>query len=166
MHPWKWWLYYISLVNVANFCNWVQARYFVHTCYLVFYLKTQKKTFFQTSNLPLVFQNKWNFSFFMGISSLPLAFKRNLCHIIWTWKSIPKISPKVSPIFLGLGMILVTKTNSVNHIYIYMLTTSILRYLKKNQILAKAFHLLSSTWTLFFKLPQILGMIQVLANSF
>jgi hypothetical protein len=36
---------------------------------------------------------------------------------------------------------------------------------KKNQILAKTFHLLSSTWTLFFKLPQILGPIQVLANS-
>ncbi len=36
---------------------------------------------------------------------------------------------------------------------------------KKNQIFAKTFHLLSSTWILFFKLSQILGPIQVLANS-
>jgi hypothetical protein len=36
---------------------------------------------------------------------------------------------------------------------------------KKNQILAKIFHLLSSTWTLCFKLPQILGPIQVLASG-
>jgi len=34
---------------------------------------------------------------------------------------------------------------------------------KKNQIVAKTFHLLSRT--LFFKLPQILGPIQVLASS-
>jgi hypothetical protein len=47
-----------------------------------------------------------------------------------------------------------------------MFTTSILKCLKKNQILAKTFHLLSSTWTLFFKLPQILGPIQILASSF
>jgi hypothetical protein len=46
-----------------------------------------------------------------------------------------------------------------------MLTKSILRCLKKNQIIAKTFHLLSSTWTLFFKLSQILGPIQVLASS-
>jgi hypothetical protein len=44
-----------------------------------------------------------------------------------------------------------------------MFTTSIL--IEKNQILAKTFRLLSSTWTLFFKLPQILGPIQVLASS-
>jgi hypothetical protein len=37
---------------------------------------------------------------------------------------------------------------------------------KKNQILAKTFHLLSNIWTLFFKLPQILGPIQLFANSF
>jgi hypothetical protein len=36
---------------------------------------------------------------------------------------------------------------------------------KKNQIFAKKIHLLSSTWTLFFKLPQILSPIQVLANN-
>jgi hypothetical protein len=47
-----------------------------------------------------------------------------------------------------------------------MFTTSILRCLKKNQILTKTFHLLSSTWTLFFKLSQILGLIQVFASSF
>jgi hypothetical protein len=32
------------------------------------------------------------FFFFMDISSL-LTFKSNLCHIIWTWKNTPKISP-------------------------------------------------------------------------
>jgi hypothetical protein len=48
--------------------------------------------FFQTSNLPLTFQNKW-FFFFMGIFNLPLVFKGNLCHIIWTWKNTPKVSP-------------------------------------------------------------------------
>jgi hypothetical protein len=47
-----------------------------------------------------------------------------------------------------------------------MFTTSILRYLKKNQILTKTFHVFSSTWTLFFKLPQILGPIQVFVSSF
>jgi len=36
---------------------------------------------------------------------------------------------------------------------------------EKNQILAKIFHLLSSTWTLFFKLSQILGRIQIFASS-
>jgi len=35
--------------------------------------------------------------------------------------------------------------------------------MKKNQI--KKFHLLSSTWNLFFKLPQILGLIQIFASS-
>ncbi len=39
---------------------WVQARYFVHTCYLVFYLKI----IFQTFNLPLAFQNEQFFQFF------------------------------------------------------------------------------------------------------
>jgi hypothetical protein len=40
-----------------------------------------------------------------------------------------------------------------------------LRCFKKHKILAKTFNLLSNTWTLFFKLPQILSPIQVLANS-
>jgi hypothetical protein len=37
--------------------------------------------------------------------------------------------------------------------------------LEKNQIFAKTFHLLSNIWTLFFKLSQILGPIQVFASS-
>jgi MFS-type transporter involved in bile tolerance (Atg22 family) len=45
-----------------------------------------------------------------------------------------------------------------------MFTTSILKCLQKNQILVKIFHLLSSIWTLFFKLPQILGQIQILTS--
>jgi hypothetical protein len=36
---------------------------------------------------------------------------------------------------------------------------------QKNQMFAKTFHLLSNTSTLFFKLPQILGPIQVFASS-
>jgi len=37
--------------------------------------------------------------------------------------------------------------------------------MKKNQIFAKTFHLLVSIRTLFFKLPQILSLIQVFASS-
>jgi hypothetical protein len=36
---------------------------------------------------------------------------------------------------------------------------------KKKKILLKKFNLLSSTWTIFFKLSQILGPIQVLASN-
>jgi len=63
-------------------------------------------------------------------------------------------------------MILVMKKNFNNHkIYIGMFTISIVNCMKKNHILAKTFRLLSSSWFLFFKLSQILGPIQVLANS-
>jgi hypothetical protein len=64
-----------------------------------FVLENTQKIVFQTSNLPLTFQNIWNFFFFMGISSLSLVFKSNLCHIIWTWKN----TPKISPFFRGWG---------------------------------------------------------------
>ncbi len=63
-------------------------------------------------------------------------------------------------------MILVMKTNSINQKNI--LECSPHQYWgawKNNQILAKTFHLLSSIWALFFKLPQILGPIQGLASS-
>jgi hypothetical protein len=46
-----------------------------------------------------------------------------------------------------------------------MFTTSISRCLKENQILAKTFHVFSNTLTLFFKLPQIWGSIQIFASS-
>jgi hypothetical protein len=47
-----------------------------------------------------------------------------------------------------------------------MFTTSILKCLnKKSKILAKIFHILQNISTLFFKLSQILGPIQVLATS-
>jgi hypothetical protein len=119
--------------------------------------KKKNSNFKHSSNI-----SKQMIFFFMGISSLLLAFKSNLCHIIWTWKN----TPKVSLIFQGLGMILVMKTNLINtkH-YIRMFTTTILRCLKKKSILAKTFHLLSSTWTLFFELPQIWGPNQILASS-
>jgi hypothetical protein len=104
--------------------------------------------------------------FFMGISSLLLTFQINLCHIIWTSKNTPKVSLIITSFFKGLGMNLVMKINSINQKNnVRMFTTSILRCLKKNQILAKTFHLLSNIWTLFFKLSQILGQIQVLANT-
>jgi hypothetical protein len=63
-------------------------------------------------------------------------------------------------------MILVMKTNSINQKNnIRMFTTSILKCLKKNQILAKTFHLPSNICILFFKLPQILGSIQILVSN-
>jgi hypothetical protein len=46
-----------------------------------------------------------------------------------------------------------------------MFTISILKCIKENEIFAKTFQLLSNTWSLFFKLPQILGPIQVFASS-
>ncbi len=94
----------------------MQGRYFIHTCYLVFYLKIRIQQFFKL--LPSPFQNKW-FFFFMGISSLSLTSQNNLCHIIWTWKNTPKVSPTILLLFRGLGMILIMKTNSINHIYMY-----------------------------------------------
>jgi hypothetical protein len=39
--------------------------------------------------------------FLMGISSLPLAFKSNLYHIIWNWKIPQKYPKKYTPIFRG-----------------------------------------------------------------
>jgi hypothetical protein len=68
----------------------------------------------------------------MGISNLPLAYQSNLCHIIWIWKNTPIISPTIKSFFQGLGMILVMKKNSINQkSYIEMFTTSILKFLKK-----------------------------------
>jgi len=55
------------------------------------FLLENTRIFFQTFNLPRAFQNKW-ILFFMVTSSLPLTFKKNLCHIIWTWKSTPIVA--------------------------------------------------------------------------
>jgi len=63
-------------------------------------------------------------------------------------------------------MILVMKTNLINQKNYIRMFTNIKVLEKKIQILAKTFHLLSSTWTLFFKLPRILGLIQTLASNF
>jgi hypothetical protein len=83
-------------------------------------------------------------------------------------KKYPNNIPNNYVIFKGLKMILINyEKKFINQkYYIKMFTTFILKCMKKNKILAKAFHLLSSTWTLFFKLSQTLGPIQVLANSF
>ncbi len=67
-------------------------------------------------------------------------------------------------------MILIMKKNSIDQKnYIEMFTTSILMCMKYIYIyiymFAKNIHLLSSTWTLFFKQPQILGPIQVFASN-
>jgi hypothetical protein len=68
-----------------------------------FLLENTKNTVFQTSNLPLAFQNKWILFFHRHLYP-PLTFKNNLCHIIWTWKS----TPKVSSIFKKLGVATLT----------------------------------------------------------
>jgi hypothetical protein len=62
-------------------------------------------------------------------------------------------------------MILVMKTKSINQKK--TLECSQHQYWgawKKIQILAKIFHQLSNIWTLFFKVPQILGPIQIFAS--
>jgi len=89
---------------------WLKARYFVRTYYLIFYLKTQKK---QNFKVLLAFQSKWNFLFFMAIFSF-LAFKSNLCHIIWTWK----IRQKYPPLFRGWGWFLLWKQTWLTKIII------------------------------------------------
>jgi len=65
-----------------------------------------------------------------------LASQNNLCHIIWTWKSTPKISPTIISLFKGLGMNLIMRINYINQKnYIKMFSTSILRcvfYLQKH----------------------------------
>jgi hypothetical protein len=64
-------------------------------------------------------------------------------------------------------MILIMKTNSMNQKTILECSPhQNWGAWRKNQILIKTFHLLSIIWTVFFKLPQILGPIQVLASSF
>jgi hypothetical protein len=63
-------------------------------------------------------------------------------------------------------MILVMKKNFINQkIYIGISTRQYWGAWKKNKIFGRKFHLLSSTWILFFKMPQILGLFQVLASS-
>jgi len=114
----------------------VKAKYFVHICYLVFYLK---RRFYFLKMKPLVF--------FMSVSSIPLGSQTDFYYIIWTSKNTPKVSSTIMLLFKGLGIILVMKTNSINHIRMFI--TSILKCLKKKQILAKKCHLFSNISTLF-----------------
>jgi hypothetical protein len=64
-------------------------------------------------------------------------------------------------------MVLIMKTNSITQkiilVHVHHINTKVLG--KKTQIFAKTFHLLSSTWTLFLKLPLILDPIQVVAST-
>jgi len=63
-------------------------------------------------------------------------------------------------------MILVMKKNSINQkIYIGISPYQYWGAWKINQIFVKTFHILSSTWILFLKMPQILGLFQVLTSS-
>ncbi len=65
-----------------------------------------------------------------------------------------------------LGMILVMKKYSINQkYYIRMFTTSILKCLKTNPNTCKNISLSFKYLNFTFKLPQILGPIQVLANN-
>jgi hypothetical protein len=51
------WVTFGGVMEMVLVYGEVQARYFVHTCCLVFYLKIRKKQF-ETFNVPLTFQNK------------------------------------------------------------------------------------------------------------
>jgi hypothetical protein len=84
--------------------------------------------------------------FFMGIFNLLLAFQNNLCHIISSSTSTPKISPTIMSLFLGLGMISVMKTK------VPLTKTTILECsphqyfaFKNYQIFEKTLHPLSNT---------------------
>jgi hypothetical protein len=117
--------------NIFQISQLGASKIFCTYLFPCFLLENMKRIVYQTSNVPLTFQKKW-FFFPISIFSLFLTFKSNLCHIIWTWKNTPRISPKISPIFEGLGMILVIKTNLINQKNnIIMFTTSILKCLKK-----------------------------------
>jgi len=102
----------------------VKARYFVHICYLVFYLK---RRFYLLKMKPFVF--------FMSISSIPLDSQNDFYYIIWTSKNTPKVSSTIMLLFKRLGIILVMKTNSINHIRMFI--TSILKSWKKTKYLQK-----------------------------
>jgi hypothetical protein len=64
---------------------------------------------------------------FISPSCFPLAFQKK-CTISFGFGKYPKSIPKNCVYFLGLGMNLVMKTNSIDKIiYIKMFTASILR---------------------------------------
>jgi hypothetical protein len=141
-----------SIVIIEGLCLVVSFCYFNYLCcmmvcgckqyilYILVTLFSTQKQKTKNSNLPQTFQTKWSISFSLWASSLPLTSQNNLCHIIWIWKSTPKISPTITSPFKRLGMILVMKMNCINQkTYIRMFTKSILSCLKKNQIFAKHF---------------------------
>ncbi len=74
--------------------------------------KQKKNSFFNFLPSFTIWKQIKPLVFFMGISTLLLVSQNNLCHIIWTSKSTPKVSPTIMSFFRGVGMILVMKTNS------------------------------------------------------
>jgi len=86
----------------------------------------------------------------MGIFSL-LAFQNNLCCIIWLEK-IPHKYPQQLCHFSKVGddFSYENKLHQTKNLY---------------EVLVKKLHLLSNTWISFYKLPQILGPIQVHVSS-
>jgi hypothetical protein len=67
--------------------------------FFCFLFENIKKIVLNFLNFLLMFQNKWNLYFFMNISILSLASNSNVCHIIWIWKNISKVSQKHSSFF-------------------------------------------------------------------
>jgi hypothetical protein len=88
---------------------WVQAKYFVHTCYLIFYLKTL--IFYKKNFLPSFSNSKQMklLIFCTCIFSLFLASQSNLC-----LEKVLKNIPNNLVIFQGLRMVLVMKNTYIN----------------------------------------------------
>jgi hypothetical protein len=57
-------------------------------------------------------------NYLLGTSSLPLDFQKQMYHIIWIWKNIQKISPKILLVFLRFKMNLAMKTILLKYIFI------------------------------------------------
>ncbi len=110
----------------------VQEKYFVHTYYLVFSLKTLKNQFFKLLAFFQHFKTNETFSFFRAHLQHPSSFSKQFVSYNLNFKKYPKSIFKIYVIFQGLGMILVMKKNSINQkTYIKMFITSILRCLGK-----------------------------------
>jgi hypothetical protein len=121
---------------------------------------------FKKFNLPLTFKSNGTFRFCHCTYNLSLIFQKKLYHIIWSWKSTLKISSKVVN-FWRLEMKLIMKSNSMlTNICIYLNVHHInIEGWKKETIICKKLHILSSIWNLFFKLPKIKGSINLLTSA-
>jgi hypothetical protein len=69
---------------------------------LLFTWKHEKKSLSNLEPSFSILKQMKHLVFFMGISSLPLAFQSKLCHIIWTWKNTQKKTQQLHH-SLGVG---------------------------------------------------------------